>query len=71
VPLAWADGVTELAPGRTLVVSRGIGMERGYAPRLRFNCRPEIVIIDLVPAHALPPSGGDEQDGGKGQDEAR
>lgn len=50
VPRAWAAGVTALDGGRTLVVSRGIGMERGYAPRLRFLCRPEIVVIDVVPA---------------------
>ncbi|MFT6396176.1 MAG: putative MPP superfamily phosphohydrolase [Bradymonadia bacterium] len=31
-----------------VVVSRGIGMERGQAPRVRFNCRPEIVVFDLV-----------------------
>jgi len=49
VPRAWASGVTEIAPGKTLIVSRGIGMERGAAPRLRFLCRPEIVIIDIVP----------------------
>lgn len=49
VPRAWAAGVTELAGGRTLVVSRGVGMERGYAPRLRFLCRPEIVVIEVVP----------------------
>ena len=47
VPAEWADGVTSLSGGRTLVVSRGIGMERSYAPRLRFFCRPEIVVIDL------------------------
>lgn len=50
VPRAWADGTTQLSEGRTLVVSRGIGMERKYAPRMRFFCRPEIVIIDLEPA---------------------
>ncbi|MGE0484112.1 MAG: metallophosphoesterase [Gammaproteobacteria bacterium] len=71
VPRAWAAGVTALPHGRTLVVSRGIGMERGYAPRLRFNCRPEIVIIDLVPAHAERPSGGDEQDRAERQHETR
>lgn len=71
VPRAWAAGVTVLAPDRTLVVSRGIGMERGYAPRLRFNCRPEIVIIDLAPTAGKTPSGGDQQDRGKGQHEAR
>jgi predicted MPP superfamily phosphohydrolase len=49
VPNAWAAGVTALAGGRTLVVSRGAGMERGRAPRLRFLCRPEIVVIDVRP----------------------
>ena len=49
VPRAWADGVTRLPDGRTLVVSRGIGMERMFAPRLRFLCRPEVVIIELKP----------------------
>lgn len=50
VPRDWAAGVSEVAPGSTLVVSRGIGMERDHAPRLRFLCRPEVVIITLVPA---------------------
>lgn len=50
VPRAWASGVTEIEPGKTLVVSRGIGMERGNAPRLRFLCRPQLVILELVPA---------------------
>lgn len=49
VPRAWAAGTTRLDGGRTLVVSRGVGMERSDAPRLRFLCRPEIVIIELVP----------------------
>ena len=49
VPRAWAAGVTRLPGERTLVVSRGVGMERGHAPRLRFLCRPEIVIVDVVP----------------------
>ncbi|MEM7676115.1 MAG: metallophosphoesterase [Myxococcota bacterium] len=49
IPNQWADGVTELSGGRTLVVSRGVGMERDYAPRIRFFCRPEIVVVDLVP----------------------
>lgn len=51
VPRAWAAGVVaRLSRGRTLVISRGLGMERGVAPRLRFMCLPELVIIDLVPA---------------------
>jgi predicted MPP superfamily phosphohydrolase len=49
VPRAWAAGRTDLDGGRTLVVSRGAGLERGYAPRLRFLCRPELSVIDLVP----------------------
>jgi predicted MPP superfamily phosphohydrolase len=49
VPRAWAAGVTELSGGRTLVVSRGVGMERGSAPRLRFLCRPELVVIEVTP----------------------
>jgi predicted MPP superfamily phosphohydrolase len=49
IPRRWAAGVTQLEGGRTLVVSRGIGMERGDAPRLRFLCRPEIVVIEMQP----------------------
>ncbi|OGO18226.1 MAG: hypothetical protein A2Z14_15740 [Chloroflexi bacterium RBG_16_48_8] len=48
VPRAWASGMTTISPGKILLVSRGIGMERGNAPRMRFNCRPELVILDLV-----------------------
>jgi predicted MPP superfamily phosphohydrolase len=49
VPRDWAAGLTETRPGRTLVVSRGIGLERQGAPRLRFLCRPEVVIVRLEP----------------------
>jgi predicted MPP superfamily phosphohydrolase len=55
VPRSWAAGVTQLGrdnkPGhdKTLIVSRGIGMERAAAPRIRFLCRPQIVVVDLVP----------------------
>jgi uncharacterized protein len=50
VPRSWAGGgLTAMTGGRNLVVSRGIGMERAYAPRLRFLCRPQIVVIDLLP----------------------
>lgn len=31
----------------TLYVSRGIGLEGGGAPRLRFNCPPEIILWEL------------------------
>jgi predicted MPP superfamily phosphohydrolase len=49
IPRAWAAGLTTLPNGNLLYVSRGIGMERGWAPRVRFNCRPELAVIDLVP----------------------
>jgi predicted MPP superfamily phosphohydrolase len=51
VPRAWAaGGLTRLDDDRFLVVSRGIGMERDLAPRLRFLCQPQLVVIDLKPA---------------------
>ena len=54
VPRDWAVGRTDFeggaqAGGRTLIVSRGLGMERGQAPRIRFLCRPELVVVDLLP----------------------
>lgn len=49
VPGSWADGVTDIDENTKLVVSRGIGMERDSAPRLRFLCRPEIVVITIEP----------------------
>lgn len=51
VPRAWAGGEpTKLPSGATLVVSRGVGMERATAPRLRFLCRPELVVIEVLPS---------------------
>lgn len=49
VPRAWAAGRTEIDDDTTLIVSRGVGMERADAPRLRFGCRPQVVIVDVVP----------------------
>ena len=49
VPRSWAAGITELPHGGRLLVSRGLGMERNGAPRIRFLCRPELVVIDLLP----------------------
>jgi hypothetical protein len=49
VPRSWAAGLTELPDGGKLLVSRGTGRERGRAPQIRFLCRPELVVIDLVP----------------------
>jgi len=36
--------------GTWLNVNRGIGMEGGRAPRVRFAARPEVTVIELVPA---------------------
>jgi predicted MPP superfamily phosphohydrolase len=36
--------------GFPLYVSRGVGMEGGNAPRVRFCARPEVALIELVPA---------------------
>jgi predicted MPP superfamily phosphohydrolase len=34
--------------GMALYVNRGIGMEGGMAPRVRFGSRPEITVIDVT-----------------------
>lgn len=48
LPRRYADYYGEHGPG-TLSVSRGIGMEREEAPRLRFLAPPELRFITLVP----------------------
>lgn len=53
IPREWTQGMTDLDEGRKLIVSRGIGMERGPAPRLRLLCRPEVIVIDLLPAQTV------------------
>jgi len=50
IPREWTDGLHEMRSGEWLCVSRGVGVERGWAPPVRFLCKPEIVVIDLVPA---------------------
>jgi len=50
VPRTWAaGGLVRLPSGSHLIVSRGVGMERKHAPRLRFNCPPELVLVHLEP----------------------
>ncbi len=41
-----AGGLHELR-GRAIYVSRGVGVERGQAPRLRFGAPPEISVLEL------------------------
>ncbi len=41
-----AGGLSELR-GNQVLVSRGVGMERGYAPQMRIGVPPEIVLVEL------------------------
>jgi uncharacterized protein len=50
MPREWVAGLTKLDAGKMLIVSRGVGMERGNHARIRFLCRPELVVVDLVPS---------------------
>ena|GEM_PF-2593329 len=47
IPRKMLCGLHILDNGSKLLVSRGTGMERGWAPRVRLFCRPEISVIDL------------------------
>ena len=49
VPKLWSCGYHRIPNNKDLVVSRGIGMERCFAPRLRFLCRPQMIYITLKP----------------------
>ena len=49
VPRSWASGLTEMSWNKTLIVSKGVGMERGMAPRMRFLCEPEVVVVNILP----------------------
>ena len=46
IPRAQASGSHNIN-GTRLCISPGIGVERGWAPRLRFFCPPQIMVIDL------------------------
>jgi len=51
VERSWAGGEpVRLPSGATLIVSRGVGMERVTAPRLRFLCRPELLVVEVLPS---------------------
>lgn len=45
VPRRVAVGGLSELDGRRLYVSRGVGMERGWAPPLRLFCRPEVSLL--------------------------
>jgi len=54
VPHRIAAGGLHRVDGLTVVVSRGLGMEPGMAPRVRLSCRPDIVLVELVPVKKAP-----------------
>ena len=55
VPKKWVNGdLVKLPSGSNLVISRGVGMERHNAPRLRFCCRPQLIFVDLMPDKIKP-----------------
>jgi predicted MPP superfamily phosphohydrolase len=47
VPRRVAAGGYHVVDGVRVYVSRGIGCERGAAPRVRFNCPPEVSLLTL------------------------
>lgn len=49
IPRIMRGGFFTYPNGGHLLVSRGSGLERGWAPRVRFFCRSEVSVIDIVP----------------------
>lgn len=55
LPRAMVAAFQRFGPG-VLSVSRGIGMERHEAPRVRFLCRPELRVVTLLPPGGESPA---------------
>jgi len=49
IPRFMWSGFFVYPNGGHLVVTRGSGLERGWAPQVRLFCPPEISVIDIVP----------------------
>lgn len=47
VPRAVAAGGLHALAGNAIYVSRGVGCERGEAPRIRFFCPPEVSLLEV------------------------
>ena len=47
VPRSVGAGGLHSLDGRRIYVSRGVGVERGQAPRLRLGAVPEVSLITL------------------------
>ncbi len=43
-----AGGIFAASNGMPYAVTRGVGLEGDYAPRLRFNCRPHVFLFTLT-----------------------
>ncbi|MBI3565475.1 MAG: metallophosphoesterase [Elusimicrobia bacterium] len=50
VPRAVAAGGVHELLGQTVVLARGFGWEGHVAPRVRLFCRPQLILLELVPA---------------------
>ncbi|MBW2701483.1 MAG: metallophosphoesterase [Deltaproteobacteria bacterium] len=44
----YEAGWYDLSGGARMYVSRGVGMEAAPVPQIRFFCRPEVVVLDLL-----------------------
>ncbi|MBP7634766.1 metallophosphoesterase [Candidatus Ozemobacteraceae bacterium] len=56
LPRRVCDGESRFPDGRRLFVTRGAGLERKHAPRIRLLCPPEIVVVELVPSGSAGPA---------------
>ncbi len=59
VPRTAAAGGFHRINGEPIYISRGIGLERGQAPRIRFLCPPEISLLRLEATVPMSESGPD------------
>jgi predicted MPP superfamily phosphohydrolase len=50
-----AGGLHRMDDGTQLYVTRGIGVEGGFAPRIRFLCPPEVTLLRIGPVSPPPP----------------
>lgn len=56
VPRAVAMGGVHPFRNLTIVLSRGLGREGHFAPRVRLFCRPQLLLVRLVPGPSPAPS---------------
>jgi hypothetical protein len=54
VPRAVAAGGLHDLGGNAIYVSRGVGCERGQAPRIRFLCPPEVSLLEVGASAGQP-----------------